>query len=43
MIFGLAEFMRTTENSAKLRLNAQKLQLNYCWRINTDSTKCQQL
>jgi len=32
LIFGLANFTRTTENSVKLRLNAQNLQINHGWR-----------
>jgi len=44
LIFGLAQHTRTTENSAKLRLNMQNLQLNYGRSPkNTDRTKCSQL
>jgi len=31
----LAKFARTIENSAKLWLNAQNLQINYVWRTQT--------
>jgi len=35
LIFGLADFTRTTENLAKLRLNVQNVHLNYGWRTKT--------
>jgi len=42
-MFGLAEFTRASENSAKLRLNAQNLIATKLRLKNADSTKCQQL